>query len=63
MDCENCGCKMSNGLCSNCQEEAYIIENQFEYIDTISDEFAEKAKKQFKERKIKRNKNENNKHK
>ena len=52
MKCENCGCTMTNGLCSNCQEEAYIMENQYEYIDfKLSDNFIEKAERQFKQRK------------
>ena len=46
--CNDCGCRTSNGLCSNCQEEAYIIENQSEYIETpLSENFADKAQRQF----------------
>ena len=52
--CKNCGTKYSNGLCSNCSEEAYIIENQSEYIDRVSNEFADKANRQFDERKKRR---------
>jgi len=45
--CVDCGCPTSNGICSNCQEELYIIENQAEYIDEpVSNEFAEKAVEQ-----------------
>lgn len=45
--CEDCGCKVYGGICSNCQEEHFIIENQYEYIDfPLSDEFLQKAKEQ-----------------
>lgn len=45
--CENCGCKIYNGVCSNCYEELYIFENQNEFItEPLSDEFVEKVKKQ-----------------
>ncbi|MDD4804160.1 MAG: hypothetical protein PHN69_03215 [Candidatus Pacebacteria bacterium] len=44
--CEDCGCKLNNGICSNCQEELYIIENQSEYIESLSKEFINKAKEQ-----------------
>jgi len=45
--CEDCGCRTSNGICSNCQEELFIIEEQSEFIDKpLSDEFIEKAKEQ-----------------
>jgi len=47
--CEDCGCKLNNGICSNCQEELYIIENQYEYInEPLPDEFINKAKEQRK---------------
>jgi hypothetical protein len=56
MKCPDCGCSMSNGLCSNCQEEAFIIENQYEYIDfELSDDFIKKAKNQFKQRENNKN--------
>jgi len=45
--CPDCGCRLSDGICSNCHEELYILRNQSEYIDfPVSDEFAEKARKQ-----------------
>ena len=48
--CENCGCRTNNGICSNCQEELYILMFQDEYIEyPISDEFIIKATKQFNE--------------
>ena len=40
--CLDCGCKMSSGICSNCHEELYIIENQSEFIThPLSDEFTD----------------------
>ncbi len=45
--CTDCGCRLCNGVCSNCQEELYILENQNEWIDCpVSDEFIEKARDQ-----------------
>jgi len=55
--CPDCGGRTSNGVCSNCQEELWILENQSEYIDEVSQEFADKAKEQQKELK-KRNREE-----
>lgn len=46
MACPECGCKTNNGVCSNCQEELYIIENQGEFIDNLSQEFLVTAKEQ-----------------
>ena len=47
--CENCGCRMYGGICSNCQEELYIFENQSADIDfPLSDEFMQKVKEQRK---------------
>ena len=45
--CEDCGCKTSNGVCSNCQEELYIMNEQYhEAPYQLSDEFKEKVSKQ-----------------
>ena len=45
--CPDCGCGTSNGVCSNCQEELYIIENQSEYIiEPLSDDFSRRARQQ-----------------
>ncbi len=45
--CEDCGCKVYGGICSNCQEELYIYENQNEFmIQPISDEFMNKVEEQ-----------------
>ena len=53
MNCPDCGCRVVNGLCSNCHEEAYIFENQYEDLpDRLSDEFSDKVKEQLKNRKL-----------
>ncbi len=45
--CEDCGTKMYGGICSNCQEELFVYENQYEDMDKpISDEFMEKVSEQ-----------------
>lgn len=45
--CEDCGCRLSGGICSNCQEELYIVTEQAEFIDgPLSKEFLEKADEQ-----------------
>lgn len=45
--CEDCGCITKSGTCSNCQEELYIVQNQYEYIDQpLSDEFKNKVTEQ-----------------
>lgn len=45
--CNDCGCRMSNGICSNCQEELYIVEYQGEFIDfELSEEFKENVTEQ-----------------
>ena len=48
--CEDCGCRTDGrGICSNCQEELYIVENQGDCIDfPLSDEFQKKVKEQEK---------------
>jgi hypothetical protein len=49
--CVNCGTKMSDGLCPNCEEEAFICESQTDYLpDYLSDDFRRKAEGQFAER-------------
>ena len=37
---------MHGGICSNCQEELYILENQADCLGPISDEFLEAAGEQ-----------------
>jgi hypothetical protein len=45
--CSDCGSRTNRGVCSNCQEELYILENQADFItEPVSDGFAEKAKEQ-----------------
>lgn len=46
--CEDCGYgPTSNGICSACQEELYIVEFQSDVIDEpLSDEFMERAAEQ-----------------
>ena len=47
--CEDCGCRLENGICSNCQEELFIVENQSEFItQPLSAEFLQKAQEQKK---------------
>ena len=49
--CENCGTKLSDGTCPNCEEELYIYETQYDDLpETLSDEFAEKVAEQEAER-------------
>jgi hypothetical protein len=53
--CPECGCFRSGGVCSNCQEELYILREQSEYIsDPVSDAFAEQAEEQARELKRKK---------
>jgi len=44
--CPECGCCREGGICSNCQEELYILTYQYDYVESISDDFAEKAEEQ-----------------
>lgn len=50
--CDDCGCRMSGGICSNCDEELYILTHQAEDLDDVrlSDEFLSKAKEQAQRR-------------
>ena len=45
-ECEDCGTRMYGGVCSNCQEELYIVQNQGEHIENPSPEFWEKVTQQ-----------------
>lgn len=50
--CANCGTKMSDGFCPNCEEEAFIHETQSEFLpDGISDEFRRLVEDQNAEKK------------
>jgi hypothetical protein len=45
--CEDCGTKLSGGICSNCSEELYIYNEQYEFLpDQISDKFMDKVREQ-----------------
>jgi hypothetical protein len=43
--CPDCGCRLYSGICQNCHEELWILENQI-YVDgydqPLSDAFVEK---------------------
>lgn len=46
--CDDCGTRISDGLCPNCHEEAFIMETQTEYLpDNLSNEFRDKAYDQY----------------
>lgn len=47
--CENCGCAIRSGYCTNCQEEAYIAFVQAPEMD-FSEDFMRKAWQQDSER-------------
>jgi len=47
--CENCGCAIRSGYCTNCQEEAYIALVQAPEMD-FSEDFMRKAWQQDSER-------------
>lgn len=45
--CEDCGTRMYSGICSNCQEELYLVENQSDGItEPLSQEFLAKVDEQ-----------------
>lgn len=45
--CDDCGCILEHGVCSNCQEELFIIENQSDCIDfALSNDFIKKSEEQ-----------------
>jgi len=45
--CPDCGTKRYGGICSNCQEEHYIMENQYQEDPyPISKDFLDKAQEQ-----------------
>lgn len=46
MTCEDCGTRLSDGICPNCHEELYIFETQAEFLPPLSDEFAAQVKEQ-----------------
>ena len=49
--CEDCGTGKTNGICTNCNEELYIMDYQYPEMDEeidFSDEFIEKVNEQRK---------------
>jgi hypothetical protein len=64
MYCEDCGCKVYNGHCTNCHEETYIAEQNANMENTedmiaFSPAFIEKVEQQKEEAKeIIKNKND-----
>ena len=51
--CEDCGCKMFNGFCTNCHEEVYIEEQYYDIGEAAPISIHEKAKEQREQVKIK----------
>jgi len=47
--CPDCGGRTNGGVCSNCQEELYILMFQSDTVESVSEEFAEKARQQVEE--------------
>jgi hypothetical protein len=47
--CEDCGCKVYNGHCTNCHEEVFIAEQHLEQgtFNECSDEFKQKVAEQL----------------
>jgi len=43
--CENCGCKVFSGRCTNCHEELYILNQYYEQDMKLPDEDSEFMKK------------------
>jgi|SRR5690606_6893746 len=46
MRCEDCGCSLRNGICTNCNEELYIHDHQTDGDYEFSDEFMDKVSEQ-----------------
>ena len=45
--CENCGCGMSGGFCSNCHEEVFIAEQYSELGEDVPTSIQQKANEQI----------------
>ena len=43
--CEDCGCKVYSGQCTNCHEELYILDQYYELDMPLPDEDSEFMKK------------------
>ena len=53
--CDDCGTKISSGICPNCQEELYLFTSQSEDLpEKLSPEFSSKVQKQVEELREKR---------
>lgn len=48
MNCQDCGTKLSSGICPNCSEELFIFKTQYEDLPELSDDFVEKVGQQKK---------------
>lgn len=48
-NCEDCGCKVYNGRCTNCHEELYILDQYYELDMDLPDEDSEFMKKVYKQ--------------
>ncbi len=46
--CDDCGCKVYSGACTNCHEEVYIADQHLEFgtYGNCSDEFKDKVESQ-----------------
>lgn len=49
--CENCGCKVYGGYCTNCNEEHFIEEQYIELGDEVPKTIYDKAREDDKEAK------------
>ena len=58
--CEDCGCKVYSGRCTNCHEELFIMDQYIEQGMELPDEDSNFMKK-VREHNSKTNKNENSK--
>jgi len=55
--CQNCGCQVYNGACTNCHEEIYIEQQYNELLVPVPKIIKEKADKQKKQIKLNSTKN------
>ena len=47
LSCEDCGTRLSGGICPNCKEELYVFENQWQEDPfELSDDFLKKVEEQ-----------------
>ena len=50
--CPDCGCKMYNGVCTNCHEEMYIAEQYYELGMPIPESFQDRLNDVEQEQKL-----------